>query len=343
MTVRVLIVDDSPLVRGILRLVLSRTPDLDVVGEAGDGKLAVQLVKELRPDVVTMDVLMPMMGGMDAIVAIMRERPTPIVVVADARGDPDGLAMEGLACGAVDVFPKPAGGFTDAAAADLADLLRAAARVRVRSVLGRERAPSPSPARTAFSNRASCAVVGIVASTGGPKLLRALLAAAPASSPPILIVQHTARGFLEGLRTWLAAGTSLRVEIARDGQRVGPGEVLLAPEDAHLEIAAGAIARIGHAPPVGGHRPSGTLLLRSIAAMFGPRALGVVLTGMGSDGADGLAAIEAAGGTAIVEDPAGATVSGMPQAALARLGRPIVEDADGIAALIARLTARPGA
>lgn len=336
MPVRVLIVDDSPFIREVLREVLSHYPDMQVVGEAADGKRAEKLVMELRPDVVTMDVVMPMVGGMEAIRGIMSRCPTPIVVVSDAQSDIERVSMQAIEAGAIDAFAKPRTGFDQAAADRLVGLLRSASQVRVRQRREHGRSLRSSP-HMAAQRMARAELVGIVASTGGPQTLRLLLKTlSPESAVPMALVQHTSVGFTKALVSWLDAATSLDVLTARDRQRVEPGTIVVAPDDVHLEIDPGGVVRLHHGPKLGGHRPAGTLLLRSLARSFGATAVGVVLTGMGDDGADGARAIEERGGLVVVEDPITAILEGMPRAALERTHAPVVASATRIGQMLKR-------
>jgi two-component system chemotaxis response regulator CheB len=322
--IRVLIVDDSQVVRTVLREGLSREPDIEVVGEAGDGVQALSLAAELRPDLVTMDLLMPIMGGTDASLRIMRECPCPILVVADAPGSTGPLEQDALAGGALEVFHKPGEGFDD---------------IRRMVQVARARALAQPVIRRSVPLRPSEVVaVGVVGSTGAPRVLRDLLAGLPADFPaPIVVVQHTERGFATALVSWLAAATKLTVKLACDGDSVAPGQVVVAGDDAHMELALDGRVRLRSGEAVDGFRPSGTVLLSSLAAAFGRRALGVVLSGMGADGADGLGAIYAAGGTAVVEDPESAVVAGMPERALARATGAFVESGERLAWLVNEL------
>lgn len=360
---RVLIVDDSALVRGVLRAALEGDATFEVVGEASDGAQAVKYVAELRPDVVTMDVLMPLMSGLEAIDRIMTgqagARPTPIVVVADTAGDADTLAMDALERGAVEVFPKPRRGFQADEQGRLRRVLRHAASVQPRRMAsarpvgarrGDAHAPPPPGAPLATPQRRRpavlpgrrAAVIGIVGSTGAPGVLRALVAGLPASFPvPITVVQHTARGFTEALAAWLDQTTALRVAVAGRRQRLAAGAVYIAPDDRHLRVGPRGEVVLGDEPRVDGHRPSGTALLRSLADSFGPAAVGVVLTGMGRDGAEGARALAEAGGTVLVQAPETAAVGGMPRAALAATPRAIAGDPAWLATVLGQL--RPAA
>lgn len=338
MPIRVLVIDDSRLVREILRATLARFPDFEVVGEAGDGRRGELLTKELRPDVITMDVVMPMMGGIEAIERIMREQPTPIVVVANLAASDGKLAMEAMARGAVEVFAKPSQGMDEEAARALAETLRRSAGLR----LGKALPPrGPRTRRLAYPRPLS--IIGVVASTGGPRGLRAMLEALPRPFPcPLAIVQHTAAGATEPLAAWLSAATGHRVEVAYDGQLLGAGEVVVAPERVHLTVEAGPRVRLQRGAPSDGHRPSGSVLLSSLAKGFASQAAGVVLSGMGSDGAAGLGELEAAGGLALIEDPASAVVGGMPTAALSSTQAAIVAAPEALARELRRLCGQAG-
>lgn len=330
MTVRVLIVDDSDFFREVLRDVIAGYPDLEVVGEAADGAAAIDLCTRLRPDVVTMDVLLPLVGGIEAIRAIMAARPTPIIGLSRLVGRGGQLGLDALAAGAVEVVEKPTEGLDAATARRLIDLLRSAARA------GSSRTTLPAPplrGRPRFHVAPLC--VGLVASTGGPQVLRRVLAALPAAFPiPIAIVQHTVSGFTAPLASWLDDASPLDVAPAVAGQRLAAGQVAIAPDGTHLEVDKDGVVRLRHGPVEGGHRPSGTVMLRSLARGFGARALGAVLTGMGRDGSDGLAEIDRAGGVALVQDPADATIDTMPRHAMAMVSRASVATAAELPAIL---------
>jgi two-component system chemotaxis response regulator CheB len=331
MKARVLLVDDSSLLRAVLREVLGAAKDLEVVGEASDGLAAIEAVRRLDPDVVTMDLLMPMMSGQDTIRRIMREKPTPIVVLAKPSARPDNTFIECLQAGAMEAFAKPSGGFDEHQARELVSMLRRVAALKSR--LNHPRPAAQRPARPAPIVPPEA--VGIVGSTGAPRLIQALLAALPRSlTCPVFVVQHTAQGFAPSLVRWFASGTRLDVHLAADGQIPQPGEVVVAPDDAHLVVGRGGRVLLLRDPPIDGHRPSGTALLRSLADVYGARALGVVLTGMGRDGAAGLGAIAAERGTTMVEDPRTAVVPGMPREAKRLAHAAIVETAERLPALL---------
>ena len=317
--IRVLVVDDSRTVRAALRALLSRDPALEVVGEAEDGEAALGLAAALRPDVVTMDLVMPGMGGIEAIRRLMERSPCRVLAVAAVEpGRETSVSFEAIEAGALELVSKPrtGAGEIEAWGAKVAEAVRLMAEI---PVVTRRRAgpPSwPSPPPPSVEGRVS--VVGLVASTGGPPALARILEGLPPGlAAPVLVAQHLMAGFGQGLTRWLAGCTRLRVEVARDGEGLRPGHVYLPPDRSDLELASGWRARV--VANRGGHCPSGDRLLESLARHAGKLAAGVVLTGMGEDGAQGLLALRNAGGATLAQDRDSSIVYGMPQAA-ARLG-----------------------
>ncbi len=320
--VRVLIVDDSPTARLVLRQILGTDPEIQVIGTAATGQEALEQVRQLNPDVVTMDVFMPGMDGYQATRRIMQEHPVPIVVVSGGVDRPElRVAFRAIQAGALDVLQKPGvdgGRASEYARRRLVATVKLMASVRVLR--------QPGPARSALSpgSRAHVAppvprprCIGVVASTGGPMALNTLLRGLPAHFPvPIAVVQHMAPGFLKGLVDWLQGNTALRCQVARDGEEPQAGTVYFAPDDRHLVLSRPGRFRLEDGPPVHYVRPSGTVLLESMAHLWGGQSLGVVLTGMGADGAEGLRAVHNHGGIGIVQDEATAAVWGMPRAAV---------------------------
>jgi two-component system chemotaxis response regulator CheB len=310
--IRVLVADDSELFRDVLARVIVAEPGFEVVALAADGNAAAAYARTVKPDVITMDLHMPDADGFSGIARIMAETPTPILVLTANRAE--AVGFRALSLGALDILEKPH------ATTDLDDygrLLRSRLRLLagvkvIRHVRGLRERAAQRAARTA--GRADLVAIG--ASLGGPRALATLLRGLPAGFPaPIAVVQHIADGFTEGLASWLASESRLDVRTARDGDRLRPGRVLVAPTGRHLLVADG-VARLSDAPPVDTFKPSVTPLFLSAASAYGPRACGVILTGMGRDGADGLRAIKEAGGPTLAQDEATSAVFGMPRAAI---------------------------
>ena len=323
--IRVLIAEDSPTQRLHLRRLIASAPDLVVVGEARNGEEVIALTEQLRPAVVSMDVRMPIVDGLEATRHIMAHTPTPVVIVSGALESELDLALNALEAGALAVVPKPPDEKSPDFAAkrhELLTTLRAMAGVRViarrdyRSKLNlRSEANGPGSARPQ--------VLAIGASTGGPSAIHRLLADLPASFPlPIAIVQHMPDEFMSGLVRWLNSAGPLRVILAEDGQPLQAGQVVVAAGGQHLTLArtsAGALIVRQQAPKPGErYVPSIDRLLDSVAQTCGSAAIGLILTGMGDDGAEGLTALRQAGGRTLAQDAASSTVFGMAQAALAR-------------------------
>lgn len=323
MTVRVLVVDDSRTSRALLTGLLSSDPLIEVVGEAVDGASALARVAELRPSLVVMDVHMRGMDGFEATERIMAAHPTPIVIVTAGHDARDvAMGVRALRAGALTILPKPGGPGTPsfpAEAAHLRSLVRALADVRVVRRRSRSEQPARPPAtRSAqLPPRRAVAAIGLAVSTGGPVALQGFLTSLPGDlAVPILVVQHIASGFVDGLASWLGSATGMRVKVASDRERLHGGEVYLAPEDRHLELCVDGTLCVSNDPPVRGFRPSGTVLLRSLAQVHGAEAAAVVLTGMGNDGLEGARAVKAAGGLVLAQDEATSAVFGMPKAVI---------------------------
>lgn len=309
--IRVLVADDSELFRELLARIVSAEPGFEVVALAADGNAAAALARGLRPDVITMDLNMPDADGFSGIARIMAETPTPILVLTANRAETVGFRA--LSLGALDILEKPqASTDLDEYGQLLRSRLRLLAGVKVIRHLRGLRERRVAPPRTGV--RPELVVVG--ASLGGPRALAALLRALPGDfATPIAIVQHIADGFTEGLASWLGAESRLEVREARDGERLRPGHVVLAPTGRHLLVGEG-VAHLSDAPPVDTFKPSVTPLFVSAARAYGPRVCGVILTGMGRDGAEGMKAIKEAGGPTLAQDEATSAVFGMPRAAI---------------------------
>ncbi len=309
--IRVLVADDSELFRELLARVVADEAAFDVVGVAENGNVAAALARSLRPDVITMDLHMPDADGFSGIARIMSETPTPILVLTANREE--AVGFRALSLGALDILEKPrASTDLDEYGQLLRSRLRLLAGVKViRHLRGLRGSAQPSPSAT---TRSELVVVG--ASLGGPRALATLLRGLPATfAAPIAIVQHIADGFTEGLASWLGTESRLVVSEAREGEPLRPGRVVLAPTGRHLLVAEGMV-RLSDAPAVDTFKPSVTPLFVSAAKAYGARVCGVILTGMGRDGADGLRAIKSVGGPTLAQDEATSAVFGMPRAAI---------------------------
>lgn len=310
MSLRVVVIDDSRIFADALIEMLQADGDIEVVGTGCDGAEALALVESLEPDLVAMDVRMPTMSGLEAVEQIMSTRPTPIILLSSHPAHHGERAVfDALSRGALDLVSK--------AAIDgrwLRDHVRLLASIPVVYRAHRTRKPS---APMGFNLPSGNGGVGIVASTGGPPVIADILSRLPKDYPlPIVIVQHLAAGFAPSLVTWLEDVSSLDIRIPEQGQALRGGVVYVAPDGVHLTIdARGRIAIDGTSPPRDGHRPSGTILLASMAKAWGRRAIGVVLTGMGTDGGIGLLDIRRAGGLTIAQDQLTSAVYGMPRSA----------------------------
>jgi two-component system chemotaxis response regulator CheB len=328
-----MIVEDSAVVRSLLAHIISRDPRLSLAAVVETGEEAVRETHRVRPDVISMDIRLPGMDGLEATRRIMSERPTPIVVIAASVEDAAlRISMNALRAGALSVVEKPVGvtsaGY-EAMAQDICTQLYIMSQVPVirRRMTAQRLADLQGPAseraappREAAAPVRAPSILALAASTGGPPALARVLGALPRDFPiPVLVVQHMGAPFMQGFAAWLDSVTPLTVDVARHGETPAAGRVHVAPGDRHLRLGRDGALQIGSDPPVGGQRPSATALFASLADTIGPRALGVLLTGMGEDGARGLVALREAGGFAITEDESTAVVYGMPGAA-ARLG-----------------------
>jgi two-component system chemotaxis response regulator CheB len=363
----VVLVDDSPSVRAVLRRFFSRTSDIQVVGEASDGAQAVQAVLDHLPQVVVMDLQMPVMDGYAAIERIMALRPTPIVVLSSrANRNQMRTAFEAIRRGAIEVLPKPEDtGSWEVLADSLPQTVRVAAAARPRplaapagaagkrrrdageaggeagAAAGRRRPPegvAPAGPADRLDRRRELRWVAIGASTGGPAALRELFDEMPAAPPvSFLVVQHIAAGFEAAMAEWLNKELPLDVGLARDGETPLPGAVRLAPAGAHLRLEPDGRLRLDRDTPARrGHRPSVDELFLSCATSCARLTAGVLLTGMGTDGVEGLGELRRAGGLTLVQDEASAVVFGMPRVALERGAADLAQAPRELARTLAR-------
>ena len=315
--IRVLIVEDSITQREILKRLVNGDGAFTVIGEARNGREAIAKVLENPPDVVLMDIHMPDMDGIEATRQIMRLCPVPIVVASATLQKQDvNLALQALEAGAVSVISKPQGAVLlhlDKIAPSLRNELLAAstAKIRRHDAPALRRTVPPLPVQS--SRTQPIDIIGVCASTGGPPVLMQIFAAIPKPVPvPILLVQHISEGFEEGFARWLSDTTGQSVRLATSEQRLAPG-IWMAPNGTHLTVSSPTRISLIPKNPKDIHSPSGNPQFQSLATHFGPRAAGVLLTGMGDDGAQGLLTLRLAGGTTIIQDEASCMIWGMPK------------------------------
>lgn len=344
MTIKVLIVEDSPIVTTILKRLLDSSPEIIVVGTARTGVDGLEMIPKVQPDVVCTDLYMPQMNGLEFTREVMSRFPRPILVISAAVQDEDKENVFSLLeAGAVDIFPKPrAGSATDY------DLIKEKLITKIRILSGvrvftqnRSHAATkgtktplattnvksqpksavitsfPTPATIKTTTGKGQKIVAIGASTGGPQALQKIFSSLPVNFPtPVLCVQHISEGFLQGLLDWLGTTCHLQITIAQAGESPKPGKIYFPPEQKHLELDSYGRFYISNAPPMSGHRPSVTTTFNSVAQFYGRDTLGVLLTGMGRDGADGMLKIAQLGGHTIAQSESSCVVFGMPHEAI---------------------------
>jgi len=351
-TLRVLVVDDSAVIRQALAQILGDAGFL--VDTAADPLIGLAKMERARPDVILLDLEMPRMDGLTFLRRLMTEHPVPVVILSSHAERGTETALEALDEGAIEVLAKPPLGvrdFLDRSAANLVEVVRAASRARVpvrplargasrasRALQATLRRP-PEPVRRPAE---PCRIVALAASTGGPDALRRILSALPEDVPGLVVVQHMPRVFTGTFARRLDATCRIAVAEAEDGDPVEPGRALIAPGGQHLQVVrTGEMlrARLSDDPPVGRHRPSADVLFHSVARAAGPAAVGVILTGMGQDGAEGLLAMRRAGAATLAQDEASSVVFGMPARA-AELGA--VDRVVGLSAMAGAILARAG-
>ncbi|MCT7374365.1 chemotaxis protein CheB [Chelativorans salis] len=317
--VRILVAARSANLQALVQKAIQSDGEAQLAGFARSGAEAVRMAKELRPDVIAMGLRLENPHAATVVKEVMIEAPAPIVMVAhDAGPELGSLSVDALSAGALAVIPAPLetdDPLDEASTRKFLATLKAMSQVKVvrrwrdRSNRRREVPAIPNPA--------SARIVGIIASTGGPAALQSILKSIPTGFPaPILVVQHISEGFIDGVAASLDAIVPLKVKVAEDGELLRPGTVYFAPDNRQLGPASRSRVGVKEAPPVNGFRPSGTYLLDSIAHVFGSESLAVILTGMGSDGIEGLRTIRNARGMAIAQDEASSVVFGMPKAAI---------------------------
>ena len=325
MKIKVLIVDDSALIRSVMKEIIGSQPDMEVVGVAPDPLVARDLIRQTNPDVLTLDVEMPKMDGIDFLEKLMRLRPMPVVMVSSLTERGSDITMRALELGAIDFVTKPKisiqSGMREYAEM-IADKIRTAAKARVRSRSVPSSAapvvvdPAPVP-KVNFSSSEKLIIIG--ASTGGTEAIKEFLTRMPSDCPGILIVQHMPEGFTRSFAQRLDSLCRISVKEAEHGDRVLPGHAYLAPGHSHLLLArsgANYVAHLDQGPPVNRHRPSVDVLFRSAAVNAGRNAVGVILTGMGKDGAAGMLEMKEAGAHNFAQNEATCVVYGMPREAV---------------------------
>jgi two-component system chemotaxis response regulator CheB len=327
--IRVVVVDDSALVRSLLGAIIDRQSDMECVGTAADPLIAREMIRALNPDVITLDVEMPRMDGIDFLGKLMRLRPMPVVMVSTLTERGAEVTLRALELGAIDFVAKPKVGVADGLrllADDIADKVRIASKAQLRRPVpagtdaARAEARAASPV-AAIGRLSTEKIVFVGASTGGTEATKEVLINLPPDSPAVLITQHMPAGFTKSYATRLDGLCRIRVAEARDGERILPGHAYIAPGGiAHLSVersGANYIARVVEGDPVNRHRPSVDVLFRSAARVAGPNAVGIMLTGMGADGAAAMKEMRDAGSYNLVQDEASCVVFGMPREAIA--------------------------
>jgi two-component system chemotaxis response regulator CheB len=313
--IRVLVVDDSAFVRKAVERMLGTAEDIEVCGSAADGEEGLRKARELKPDVVTLDVKMPRLGGLETLERLMAEQPVPVLLMSTLTQEGAEVTLRGLELGAMDFVDKSS--VQPMSMLSLADELIAKIRA-IGSARVRPR-PHAAPVRE-VTERPRAELVAVAASTGGPTALQQLVSGLPAGFPAaVVIVQHIPRGFTKSLAERLDARSAIPVREARDGEVASPGTILIAPAGIHTRLArrgAALVVSLDEEPRDALHRPSADVLMASAAEACRERAIGVVLTGMGSDGTEGLRAIRAAGGHTLAESEETCVIYGMPKAAV---------------------------
>ncbi|TDQ41374.1 protein-glutamate methylesterase/protein-glutamine glutaminase [Tepidicella xavieri] len=327
--IKVVVVDDSALVRSLLSEIINKQPDMECIGTANDPLQAREMIRELNPDVITLDVEMPKMDGLEFLSRLMRLRPMPVVMVSTLTEQGADTTLRALEMGAVDFVAKPRIGVASGLQAlgdEIVEKIRIASKARVSRLV----APPPSPtvprddsqqppARPIGMRLSTEKVICIGASTGGTEAIKEILVELPADSPAIVITQHMPAGFTTSFAARLDSLCKIRVCEASDGQRILPGHAYIAPGGKQFHIArsgANYVAVVDDSPPVNRHKPSVEVLFKSCARVLGPNAIGVMLTGMGADGATAMKEMRDAGSYNFAQDEASCIVFGMPKMAI---------------------------
>jgi two-component system chemotaxis response regulator CheB len=327
MKIKVLVVDDSALIRSLLTEIINSQKDMEVVGAAPDPLVAREMIKQLNPDVLTLDVEMPKMDGLDFLEKLMRLRPMPVLMVSTLTERGSEITMRALELGAVDFVTKPKSSITEGMrgyTTEITDKIRAAAQAKV-AQLSRSSAGAGTSAPTMLKNPliSSEKLLIIGASTGGTEAIKAFLMQMPSDCPGILITQHMPAGFTKSFANRLDSLCKITVTEAQGGERVLPGHAYIAPGDQHLMLArsgANYVTQLSDAAPVSRHKPSVDVLFDSAATYAGKNAIGIIMTGMGKDGAEGMAKMRKAGAYNFAQNEESCVVYGMPKEAVAHGG-----------------------
>ena len=327
MKIKVLIVDDSALIRGVMKEIINSQPDMEVVGVAPDPLVARDLIKQTNPDVLTLDVEMPKMDGLEFLEKLMRLRPMPVVMVSSLTEQGSEITLRALELGAIDFVTKPKisiqSGMIEYAEL-IAEKIRIAAKARIRprtlthDAQGLAAGGTLAPLRNPLTSSEKLIIIG--ASTGGTEAIKTFLMQLPSDCPGILITQHMPEGFTRSFANRLDKLCKISVQEAEGGERVLPGHAYIAPGHSHLTLVrsgANYMTKLDQGPPVNRHRPSVDVLFRSAALNAGKNAVGVILTGMGRDGASGMLEMKKAGAYNLAQDEASCVVFGMPREAIA--------------------------
>jgi len=344
--IRVLVVDDSAVMRKVIPQMLEADRSIEVVGTAMDGTFCLRKIEELQPNVVTLDLQMPGMNGIDTLKEIMRKHPLPVIVVSSHSTEGASITLKALALGAFDFVAKPqdATSHMTATASELIAKIKAAAECKVLRPEFAVRTPAPLEKISSRSAPPPSKIVAIGISTGGPQALEFLLAQLPPDFPgAIVIVQHMPENFTEMFARRLDELCSLRVTEAKTGDTLQAGRVLVCPGNKHIKVkrlTMGDVVLLSDEPRVNGHRPSADVLFHSVAAEFGTQAIAAIMTGMGDDGAEGLGAVKKAGGITIAQSEESCVVFGMPKAAIERGYAQRVISLDTLAATLQTLCVR---
>ncbi len=343
--IRVLIVDDSQSVRLVMRHLLESDGTMTVVGAAKNGREAVEMTSQLKPDVITMDITMPLLNGIEATREIMETRPTPIVIVSsDWSPDETAKTFRAMDAGALTLLRKPGLGYDDEATQELVKTVKLMSEIKVvRRVRRRMQlnAETTGTKKETPRHRIDCVAIG--ASTGGPQALSTILSVLPKSFPvPILLVQHMSPGFINGMVHWLNGLSLLPVVLAQENTKLEPGIIYIAPDNAHMGVIPGNRIHLSDAPEQNGLKPSVSYLFSCVANVFSKRAAAVLLTGMGRDGAEEMKRLRELGALTIAQDKATSTIHGMPGAAIALGGAERILPLDQIGLELIRSVCQTG-